>query len=136
MKRILAGLLVGTISFGTGAWGAGLAIPEQGAAAMGMSASMTARNQDLSALYYNPAGLDFVQGFSLMIGDTPIAPSHTFSPLTAQKDLYEGAETNSSVFLPPHLYAAWRMNQTMVLGVGVNAPYGLGTDWESPGHYS
>ena len=130
MKKILAVLMMGILVSGASAWGSGLSIPEQGSAAMGMSAAMTARNEDLSAIYYNPAGLDYVQGFEIMVGDTPIIPRHKFIPYIDEQDIFDKAETKSTVFLPPQLYAAWRMNSTMVLGVGVNAPFGLGTDWD------
>jgi len=51
-------VLVGVLLFSsTGVFASGLAIPEQGAAAMGMSAAMTARSEDLSAIFYNPAGI-------------------------------------------------------------------------------
>ena len=38
-------------------WAAGLAVPTQGSAALGMSLAMTARSEDLSAIYYNPPEL-------------------------------------------------------------------------------
>jgi len=56
-KTIIVFSMLMLVVSGT-SWGSGLSIPEQGAAALGLSASMTARSEDLSALYYNPAGLE------------------------------------------------------------------------------
>ena len=105
-------------------WASGIAIPEQGAAAMGMSAAVTARSEDLSAIFYNPAGIDYVEGNEVFIGLTPIMPSHTF------ENGGNSIDAESQIFLPPQLYAARRMNDSVVLGIGVFAPFGLGTDWD------
>lgn len=138
MKNVIVLVLAGMLAAGAAAWGSGLAIPEQGAAAMGMSAAMTARNEDLSAIFYNPAGIDFVQGFEVMIGGTPIMPRHKYTPLTRDPGNFTAADAEQQVFLPPFLYAAWSMNRSLVLGLGVYAPYGLGTEWgeEWDGRYA
>jgi len=121
----MVALLVLLALAGTGAaHGSGLAIPEQGAAALSMSAAMTARSQDLSAIFYNPAGLDYVEGTEGYLGITPILPAHTF--LAGGNSL----DAESQIFLPPQLYVARRMSKSMVAGLGVFAPFGLGTDWE------
>jgi len=132
MKRVF---VIGSIMVLIGAplaLSSGLSIPEQGAAAMGMSAAMTARSEDLSALYYNPAGLDYVEGFELMAGVTPIMPSHHYSPFYDDKRdfRFKAIEAESNTFLPPQLYAAFRVSSKMVLGVGVFSPFGLGTEWD------
>jgi long-chain fatty acid transport protein len=130
MKKVLGVLAIGLLAGCAGALASGLGIPEQGAAAMGMSAAMTARNEDLSAIFYNPAGLDYVQGFEIMIGDTPIRPSHQYRPFIKDRDLFSETDANKNTYLPPHIYAAWSMNKSFVLGLGVNAPFGLGSDWD------
>jgi long-chain fatty acid transport protein len=88
-----------------------------------MSAAMTARSQDLSSIFYNPAGIDYVEKNELFLGLTPIRPSHT----------YEGdkvsAEAKSKTYLPPQVYIAHRLNSRTVIGAGVFSPFGLGTDW-------
>ena len=125
---IVAGLLF-LLSSGS-VWASGLAIPEQGTAALGLSAAMTARNEDLSAIYYNPAALDYVQGFEIYAGITPIAPGHSFAPFREDRDYFDETDAESNIYLPPQLYAAWRASSHVVLGVGVYAPFGLGTEWE------
>jgi len=123
MKRLGFLLLFALTGSAGSVYGSGLAIPEQGAAAMGLSAAMTARSQDLSSIFYNPAGLDYVQGTEVFLGITPIARSFKL----------EGAgvtgEAKKKTFVPPQVYIAHRYNSRTVLGLGIYAPFGLGTDW-------
>ncbi len=130
MKKAIVLMAVVMLLPATWVFASGLAIPEQGAAAMGMSAAMTARNEDLSAIFYNPAGIDYVEDFEIMLGLTPILPSHEYTPFTKEKPYFEAAESESNVYLPPQIYAAWRASESVVLGIGVTAPYGLGTEWK------
>lgn len=123
MKKLGILFLIAMIGSSAVAFASGLSIPEQGAAAMGLSAAMTARSQDLSSIFYNPAGIDYVERNELFLGLTPILPTHT----------YEGdkvsAEAKKKTYLPPQVYIAHRLNSRTVIGAGVYAPYGLGTDW-------
>lgn len=88
-----------------------------------VSASMTARSQDLSAIFYNPAGLDYVQGTEVFLGLTPITPIHKFESTGVSID------ANKKTFIPPQVYFAHRSNSKVVWGVGIYSPFGLGTDW-------
>ncbi len=123
MRKVGILFLLVFLGSASGAFASGLAIPEQGAAATGMSAAMTARSENLSAIFYNAAGLDYVETNEVMLGLTPIRPAHT----------YEGGGTSldarKNTFVPPQFYIARRMNSRLVIGGGVYAPYGLGTDW-------
>ncbi|MHB9031031.1 MAG: OmpP1/FadL family transporter [Candidatus Latescibacterota bacterium] len=123
MRKVGILFLLAVLGSASGVFASGLAIPEQGAAATGMSAAMTARSEDLSAIFYNAAGLDYVERSEALVGVTPIRPSHTF----------EGAgktvDAKKKTFMPPQLYFAHRMGGRLVLGGGIYAPFGLGTDW-------
>ncbi len=130
MRKTAVALCLVMLMMGGAAWASGLAIPEQGAAALGMSAAMTARSEDLSAIFYNPAGLDYVEGVEVYAGITPILPGHKYSPFPKDRLFFKRLDSESQVFLPPQLYAAWRAHSNVVLGLGVYAPFGLGTDWK------
>ena len=130
MKKVIALLPVMLLLTVGATHAAGLAIPEQGAASMGMAAAVTARGEDLSAIFYNPAGINYVQNFDIMLGITPISPTHEYKPFSEDSKTFEKASSKSHTYLPPQLYAAYRMNKDMVLGIGVFTPYGLGTDWD------
>jgi len=125
MKRAISVMLILMLCAGGTVWASGLAIPEQGAAALGYAASMTARSEELSAMYYNPAGLMYITGKELYLGITPIMPYHRY--MTHESSV----EANKQTFLPPQGFAAMRMGQNLVLGIGVFAPFGLGTDWDT-----
>ncbi len=131
MKRVVVLLLVIMMFPASGVFASGLAIPEQGAAAMGMSAAVTARSEDLSAIFYNPAGIDYVKNSEIMLGVTPIRPGHEYHPFREDLDFFDRTDSESKTFLPPQIYAAWRANDNMVLGIGVFAPFGLGTEWDN-----
>lgn len=124
MKKVSLLLAVVLVLSAAEAFAAGLSIPEQGAAALGMSAAYAARSEDLSAIYYNPAGLDYVGNTELYLGLTPIKPVHSFEGDGVADD------ANGMTFFPPQVYLAHRLNKRVVIGMGVYAPYGLGTDWD------
>ena len=130
MKKVITVLFVLMLCLAGNVWASGLAIPEQGAAAMGMSAAMTARSEDLSSIFYNPAGIDYVEKFEVLVGLTPIIPKHKYTPFREETQYFNSCESESNVFLPPQLYAAYRAGQNLVLGLGVYAPFGLGTEWD------
>jgi len=123
MKKVSLLFICAILISSAGVYASGLAIPEQGAAAMGMSAAMTARSEDLSALYYNPSGLDYVEKTEFLLGITPIKPVHKFS----DESVSVGAE--KMTFVPPNVYYAHRVHERVVFGLGLYTPYGLGTDW-------
>ncbi|MCE5250134.1 outer membrane protein transport protein [bacterium] len=125
MKKVSLLFLIALVVTSTGASASGLAIPEQGAAAMGMAAAMTARSENLSAIYYNPAGIDYVEKTELFLGFTPIMPVHQYEGTTESED------ANKMAFYPPNIYAAHRLNNRIVFGFGMYTPFGLGTDWNS-----
>jgi long-chain fatty acid transport protein len=123
MRRMIMLLMCLTLAVSGTVYASGLAIPEQGAAAMSMSAAMTARSEDLSAIFYNPAGLDYVDDTEVSLGIIPITPGHSFSGSGGSLD------AEGQTFFPPQLYGAKRINEKLVIGLGVYAPFGLGTDW-------
>lgn len=129
MKKAGLFLLVIMMASVSGVRASGLSIPEQSAMAMGMSAAMTARSEDLSSIYYNPAGLDYVEGREITLGITPIMPSHKYHPFHEDRKIFDSKDAASNTFFPPHIYAAWRTSEKMVLGIGVYSPFGLGTEW-------
>lgn len=105
----------------------GLRIEPQGARAMGMGNAFVATADDPSAIHYNPAGLVGQKSPALYLGATAISPSTTFENTAGAKD-----ETEDQTFLPPHLYALYPY-RNITLGLGVNAPFGLGTKWSETG---
>ncbi len=117
---------------------AGFAITEQNTAALGQANAVAARADDSSAVYYNPAGLAGQKGWRVLVGDTVIAPFVT-ADLPDGRGLCDGSPRCSALpktFFPPHLYASYGTSDWGV-GIGINAPFGLGIGWKDnwPGQF-
>jgi len=103
---------------------AGFALPEQGAAAMGMGSAFVGQADDASAVWYNPAGITQLDGIRAMAGAVFIYP--TFS-----HDNNDGTTNTASrnIHSPALFYATYKLNDWVALGLGINNPFGLATDW-------
>jgi long-chain fatty acid transport protein len=108
----------------------GFQLNEHGARAMGMGGAFVARASDLSAMFFNPAGLAYQKGAQISAGVTLIMPSTSFY---GPDQLNTNQETKmvSQVFNPINVYASYEIADGLVAGFGVNNPYGLGTEWPS-----
>jgi long-chain fatty acid transport protein len=104
----------------------GFGVYEHGTCVMGR-AGVSAANpcNDGSAIFFNPAGLTRATGMRISVGSTLILPSGGFiDDFTATE-----VAAPSQKYLVPALYIARSVNEKMALGIGVFAPYGLGTKW-------
>src|SRR2546429_309634 len=63
---------------------AGIGIPDLGAAALGQAGATVARPADLTALYYNPGALGFLEGIQAYVDVRAIDQRVTFQRLDAQ----------------------------------------------------
>ncbi len=102
-------------------------IYEQGARAMGRASAFAACPSDPSAMFYNPAGLAMLEGTQVYLGGTAIMPSGDFSGSGALTGVT--ADQEKQTFLPPNLYVSHQLSDQLTLGLGVHAPFGLGTKW-------
>lgn len=115
---------------------AGFSIFEQGARGMGFAGAYTAQTQDPSAIFHNPAGIAFLKGKRLYLGGTFVKPYSDFTGA----DPYPGAgrtETGDVGAIPlPAIYYSQQFSDRLTFGLGVNAPFGLKTQWANPDTYS
>jgi long-chain fatty acid transport protein len=108
----------------------GFALRDQSAYGQGLSFAGMAAGGSLSSMFWNPATLSHVEGIEIeaaVAGVIPIAEVDYAAPalaipLTNVDDITEDA-------LVPSAYTAMRVNERLVLGVGMNAPFGLATDY-------
>jgi long-chain fatty acid transport protein len=118
------------------AFAAGFAIPEQGAKATGMANAFVAQADDPSAIYYNAGGLAFLDQRAFALGGTYIrttkADFHGTNPFPG--DGSNGTQKTLSVF-PPHLYFVQPINTEWKVGLGIESPYGLTTEWKNPDQF-
>ena len=122
----------------TPAFGAGFLLFEQGSKAMGMAGAFTAQADDGSAMFHNVAGLafqDFAEGKerSFLAGITFVRPTESgFQGQAPFPGPTATGEQADQLFTVPHVYFARRLNSRWTFGLGVNAPFGLSTEWDNP----
>ena len=104
----------------------GFQLNEHGAKPMGLGGAFTAIVNDASAVYWNGAGLSFLEGTNLLLGTALIGPSTTFRGVTPSVDR---TSMTSQVFLPPHFFVSHKISNAFSVGLGASVPYGLGTKW-------
>jgi long-chain fatty acid transport protein len=111
-------------AFASISFSAGFSNYTQGATATGMGGAFTAKADDPTAIFYNPAGITQIEGTRVLLGMTSI------SPKTTLEDPWKNTwETEKETFLLPNFYLTHQLNDSWNLGLGVFSPYGLGRDW-------
>jgi long-chain fatty acid transport protein len=117
-------------------YGSGFALYEAGARSSALAGAVVARADDLSAIFYNPAGLVQLPGFQIMAGFSTFIPRVevvTHPGPVATRSLME-----SSVSFAPHLFTSYKLTERVWLGLGVNSPFGLGIQYNDnwPGRFN
>jgi long-chain fatty acid transport protein len=104
----------------------GFAVNELGICAMGRAGvSAASPCADGSAIWFNPAGLATLSGTHIMVGGTLIRPFGGFTEdISAIK-----TDLPSQSYLVPSGYITRKFSNKITAGIGVFAPYGLGTKW-------
>ena len=117
---------------------AGFQLKEQGSALQGLSfAGATAKADDLSTVFFNPAGMTRFKGDHAEVNMSYIVPSTQAtlnsvtataagSPTLADGD---GGDAGGGAFVPS-AYALWSMSDDLKVGLAVNAPFGLATEYD------
>ncbi len=116
------------VFFSTASFGGGFQLNEHGSRAMAQGGAWAARAYDASAIYFNPAGLGFQKQGSVYLGTTLIMPSVTFYGPTNLGQSTKN-EMASQTFTPINVYVTYPITEQLHVGIGVNNPYGLGTEW-------
>jgi long-chain fatty acid transport protein len=131
-------MAVTTIFVAGPAFGAAFSIFEQGTKAMGMAGAFTAQADDPSAMFHNAAGLAFMTERDIAVGVTYI---RSLEAELIGADPFPGAgytaEQETLSEFPPHAYWVQPLStgpntRNWTFGIGVNAPFGLTTEWEDP----
>lgn len=118
-----------------GAHASGFALIEQNASGMGNAyAGAAALASDASTIYFNPAGMSRLPGRQVVIAGHAIRPSaeftNTTSTLAAGQGVLgdNGGDAGDWAFVP-NAYLSWQINPTWHVGLGLNAPFGLKTEY-------
>ncbi len=130
LSHVAAGLAAaGCVSF---AHAAGFALIEQNASGLGNAyAGAAAVAEDASTIFFNPAGLTRLDGMQLVVAGHLIQPSAEFSgTFSLPVGGGQGGDAGGVAFVP-NLYFSMPLTPSVSVGVGVNAPFGLKTDYDA-----
>ena len=117
-------LLVPAASFG-----AGFALFEHGARAVGIGGAFGATADDPTAIYFNPAGIAFLEGTQFALGTELITESSTFNGANPYPGQGYSVDMKKQIFVLPQLYLTGALTPDLHWGIGAYAPFGLGTWW-------
>ena len=102
-------------------------IPECGATAMGQGNAFVGQADNPTAVHHNPAAITGLEGVQITAGMTMITPESEFESDT----LGTSGSADKETFYPPYFFYANQIGDSdWFLGFGVNAPFGLGTNWD------
>ena len=108
--------------------GSGFALYEAGARARALGGAVVGRADDLSALFYNPAGITQLPNLQAMAGFTAILPSTEI--VTHPGGINQHNHMKENAFFPPHFYLSYQVSKSVWLGLGVFSPFGLGVEFK------
>lgn len=132
MKKILFSFMIYTTPLASQA--AGFALIEQNASGMGNAyAGAAAIAEDASTIFFNPAGMTFIQGAQAVGAVHLIKPNAEFNNLgsvtAAARPLGDEGPNAGDLAFVPNLYFKTDLNENVKLGIGVSAPFGLKTEY-------
>lgn len=137
--------LVAAGAFAPVAQASGFQLREQSPSSQGNAfAGVSAGGQDISAMFFNPAGMTQFSGMQFDLGATLIAPSAELSnaqgtrtsalsafpaygPISGPTSYSNSAESK----VAPSLYGMYSLSDDLKVGLSVNAPFGFVTEYDS-----
>lgn len=129
-KQLMLGLALA--GFADLSHAAGFALVEQNASGLGNAyAGQAASAQDASTIFFNPAGMTLLPDTQLVISGDLIQPSVKFSgTFSSPVGGGQGGDAGDVAFVPS-LYFTHPLTSGVTLGLGVNAPFGLKTEYDT-----
>ena len=127
----LAGVSAAIALPATDASAAGFALKEQSASAQGNSfAGATAGAEDVTYMFFNPAGLTRQEGQQAAVVLSYIAPQADTNDAAGNFGGESTASAGESAIVPA-VYGMWSLTPDLKLALSVNAPFGLATEYTS-----
>ena len=139
MKKILLSFVIFSVPMAAQA--AGFALIEQSASGMGNAfAGGGAVAEDASTIFFNPAGMTYISGTQIVGAIHLIKPSAEFNnngsvagagagPFPSRPLGGSGGDAGDLSFVP-NFYYKRDLTDTVKFGLGVNAPFGLKTEYD------
>ncbi|HSV17275.1 MAG TPA: outer membrane protein transport protein [Casimicrobiaceae bacterium] len=134
LAAAVAGALLGVA--GGHAYGSAFALQEQNASGLGHAyAGGAAAAEDVSTIFYNPAGLVRLQTTQVVLAGNVICPSARFhdngSQAAALQPLGGTGGDAGSCAVVPNMYVGVPFTDKWSFGLGINVPFGLETEYDS-----
>ena len=148
MRRKLCSVLISVLlvaGLAGSALASGFAIVEQSVSGLGYSFAGSLSGDDASSMFFNPASISLIEGQQVVAGLHMIVPSAKFTATTAEST---PIPVGGGVYLPaksfgtnnggdggvnafvPNLYYSNKLNDKLTIGLAINAPFGLATDYD------
>ena len=121
-------------------YAAGFALSEQSGSGLGSAfAGAAATAEDASTIFFNPAGMTYIEGTQAAGALHLIKPSAEFNDTGSTKGFSnpstlvpaggDGGDAGDLAFVP-NFYFMTALTDSVKFGVGVNAPFGLKTEYD------
>jgi long-chain fatty acid transport protein len=131
-RAICAAVAAVSLGAGSPAHAGAFAVRTQSAYGQGSSFAGIAAGGSLSSMFWNPANLADVERIGTEVVASGIFPEINVKldprPLLGFPGSNEGNIAHAA--FAPAAYAAYRLHQRIVLGLGVNVPFGLATEYD------
>ncbi len=128
--RNRAAVILAVLALGQAAAGAvfasGYSIYEQGARAMANAGAFTARADDPSAMFFNPAGIVQLKGQRFNFGTTAIFLTGSSFDSDLSGNSFDQVD---NMAWPSNMYYTQTQGDRYAWGVSITTPFGLKTEW-------
>ncbi len=125
--KLLVSFLFLLTLFCTSAYPAGFLVYNQDATSAAMGNAFTAIADNPSAVFYNPAGINQLEGTQIRSGLQVIVPDTSFRGA----DSGHTTDMHDKISNPVTGYITHKVNDKISIGGGIFTPFGLVTEWPS-----
>jgi long-chain fatty acid transport protein len=127
LSRLALSCGIAMLAMNQSAQASGFAVPELNIAGLALSNALVANAEVQGAIAYNPAAMSFHEGSSVSLGALLVKPELS---VTTEAAGSVDSEADDIVGIPT-ITTHSRLSETWSIGMAVNAPFGLETDWET-----
>lgn len=134
---VATSILTSTLCLTTTSFASGFAIIENSASGMGQAfAGAAAVAEDPSTIYFNPAGMMYLEGTQVTAGmhiiksDAEFKDKGSTAPAGVAIGTNDGGNAGDTFYVP-NFYYVRDFGEKYKIGLGINAPFGLGTEYDS-----
>jgi long-chain fatty acid transport protein len=117
---------------------AGFQLREQSPSAQGTAfAGISAGGSDIGSMFFNPATMTLFSDQQVVLGSSYVMPNtrleNGFATRADGSMIFGPSSTNNAAQSAalPNLYGMWSVTPNLKLGLSVNAPFGLSTDYDA-----